>query len=72
MDIKYEIPDRCTRCGKLFDEVIMPNGKTSAAFPWPPKEYLCFECLIPIAERGLGRLNKVLAGEKITKEDYDT
>ena len=44
----------CTRCGKAFDK----GGR----FPYPEKQLLCKECFFPTLQKGLNRLNKVLAG----------
>ena len=47
----------CTGCNKEFED-------DETRFPWPMKELLCKECFVPTMKTGIGRLNKVLAGEK--------
>ena len=58
-------PDQCTLCGGSFEH----NEKT-LRFPYPPNHYLCFNCFDKSLNAGLNRLNKLLAGEPLTKEDF--
>lgn len=57
----------CTLCGGSFEY----NGKRTI-FPYPMKEYLCFFCFDKSMKAGLGRLNKVLAGQPLTPEDWQS
>ena len=65
--MKREIPDKCTLCGGDFEH----EGK-QIIFPYPMKEYLCFPCFIKSMKAGLGRLNKVLAGQPLAPEDWES
>jgi len=60
-----DIPDNCTMCGDAFKD-----KDKKGIFPYPQKEWLCFDCFAEALGTGLGRLNKVLAGESLTKEDF--
>jgi len=59
------MPDKCTLCGGSFEK----EGKR-VIFPYPPDHYLCRDCFEKSLDAGLNRLNKVLRGEKLTKEDW--
>ena len=63
----FEVPDNCTMCGEAFS-----SKKKKGIFPYPEKEWLCVDCFEKSLSAGLGRLNKVLAGEKLTKEDWES
>jgi len=54
--MKIEVPEKCTLCGGSFEK----DGK-KCAFPYPPKHYLCIDCLKKAMDEGIGRLNKRLA-----------
>lgn len=58
-------PITCTMCGSSFEH----KGKR-IIYPYPMKEYLCFTCFKEAMDTGLGRLNKSLRGEALTKEDF--
>ena len=60
-----EVPDNCTMCGDAFKD-----KERRGIFPYPHKQWLCFECFDEALGTGLGRLNKTLAGEPLTKEDF--
>ena len=60
-----DIPESCTLCGGSFSV----NGKR-ARYPYPMKHWLCRTCFIKSMDAGLGRLNKVLAGEKLEESDF--
>lgn len=62
---KYPIV--CTLCGGSFEY----NGKRTI-FPYPMKEYLCLPCFDKSMKAGIARLNKVLAGQPLTKEDWQS
>ena len=53
---KIKVPEKCTLCGGSF----WKDGK-KAAFPYPPKHYLCIDCFMKALDEGLGLLNKRLA-----------
>ena len=57
----------CTRCGGTYEH----NDKR-LIYPYPPDEYLCKTCFNECLGAGLNRLNKVLAGQPLTKEDWQT
>jgi len=65
--MKREIPDNCTLCGGSFEV----DGKR-VIYPYPEKEYLCRDCFTKSLKAGLNRLNKVLAGQPLTAEDWQT
>jgi len=60
-----DIPENCTLCGGSFEI----EGKR-VIYPYPMKEWLCRDCFIKSLDAGLGRLNKVLAGEKLEESDF--
>jgi len=60
-----EVPDNCTICGEAFK-----SKKTKGIYPYPEKQWLCSDCFTEASNTGLGRLNKALRGEKLTKDDF--
>jgi len=72
LTINKEIPKKCTLCGTPFNEAKKSKDGKNMIFPYPMKHYLCWDCFTKSLDAGLGRLNKVLAGEKLTKEDFDS
>jgi len=62
-----DIPKNCTLCGGSFEI----DGKR-VIYPYPIKHWLCRTCFTKSLDAGLGRLNKVLAGQPLTKEDFQS
>jgi len=60
-----EVPYNCTMCGEAFK-----TKEKRHIYPYPEKQWLCFECFDEAIETGLGRLNKALRGEPLTEEDF--
>ncbi len=60
-----EVPYNCTMCGDAFK-----TKEHRHIYPYPEKQWLCFECFDEALKTGLDRLNKVLRGEALTEEDY--
>ncbi len=69
-----KIPDKCTLCGGSFelDNPASPLHGKRVIYPYPMKEWLCQDCFRKSLDAGLNRLNKVLAGQPLTKEDFQS